>query len=79
MSVLNTSFKFNHISIQDGKFTKFFPNNETEIVIVESTYPIYLLQTDEENINFFIIEVEEGFSPSSIPNIFNVSIIIFSR
>lgn len=47
LSLLNTSFKFNHITISDGKFTKFFPGKESEILIVESNEPIYLLQSDE--------------------------------
>ena len=47
LSMLNTSFKFKHTTIQDGKYTKFFPSKDNEILIVESNYPIYLLQTDE--------------------------------
>ena len=34
LSVLNTSFKFNHITINDGKYMKFFPNKDAEIYIV---------------------------------------------
>ena len=41
-------------------------------MICESNYPIYLLQSDEEMINFFIIEVEETFSMESIDTIFHV-------
>ena len=55
LSLLNTSFKFKNTTINDGKYTKFFPSKDNEILICESNYPIYLLQTDEENINFFII------------------------
>ena len=58
LSVVNSSFKFNHTTIQDANYTKFFPNKNSEILIVESKYPVYLLQADEENINFFVIEVE---------------------
>lgn len=47
ISLVNTCFKFKHITIQDGKYTKFFPTKDNEILIVESNYPIYLLQTDE--------------------------------
>lgn len=36
-----------------------------------------MLQTDEENINFFVIEVSEGFSMESIETIFNVQKYLF--
>ena len=61
------------MTINHEKYTKFLPNKETEILICESQYPIYLLQSDEEMINFFIIEVEENFSMSKIDQIFHVS------
>lgn len=72
ISLLNASFKFSNITINDGKYTKFFPSTDNEILICESNYPVYLIQTDEENINFFIIEVEETFSMESIDGILHV-------
>ena len=57
MSVVSASFNFNHPFVIHDKHTKFIPNKESEIIICESQYPIYLLQSDEEMINFFIIEV----------------------
>ena len=34
LTMLNTSFKFKHATIQDGKHTKFFPSKDNEILIV---------------------------------------------
>ena len=34
LSMLNASFKFKHTSIQDAKYTKFFPSKDNEILIV---------------------------------------------
>lgn len=57
--------------INHEKYNKFLPSKDIEILICESNYPIYLLQSDEEMINFFIIEVEETFSMDSIDSIFH--------
>ena len=57
LSLVNTSFKFRHNTILHEKFIEFLPGKDTEILICESEYPIYLLQSDEEMISFFIIEV----------------------
>lgn len=34
INLVNTCYKFKHITIQDGKYTKFFPNKDNEILIV---------------------------------------------
>ena len=47
LSVVSTSFNFNHPFVIHDHFTKFIPNKDTEILICESKYPIYLLQSDE--------------------------------
>jgi hypothetical protein len=70
--MVNSSFKFRHPTLIHEKFLKFLPSKDCEILICESNYPIYLLQSDEEMINFFIIEVEENFSMESIDSIFHV-------
>ena len=72
ISLVNSSFKFRHPTIIHEKFLKFLPSKDCEILICESNYPIYLLQSDEEMINFFIIEVEENFNMESIDSIFHV-------
>lgn len=66
MSILNVSFKFRNSIAVDDKFIKAFPDKENEIVICESTFPVYLLPTDEENINIFIFEVESSFTTAQI-------------
>jgi hypothetical protein len=76
ITLVNSCFKFKNITIQDGKFTKFLPHKDCEILIVESNYPIYLLQSDEENVSFFVIEVGEAFAMDSIQAIFNVRSIL---
>ena len=73
ISLVNSSFKFRHPTITHEKYLKFIPNKDCEILICESNYPIYLLQSDEENINFFIIEVDENFSMESMDSIFRVN------
>jgi len=44
---MNSSFKFKHNTINHEKYTKFLPSKDSEILICESNYPIYLLQSDE--------------------------------
>ena len=46
ISLVNSSFKFRHPTIVHEKFLKFLPSKECEILICESNYPIYLLQSD---------------------------------
>jgi len=71
-SILNVSFKLRNNYIIDDRYIKFFPTKEVEIVICESTHPIYLLQTDEENVNIFVFEVEANFRTDQIESVFNV-------
>lgn len=71
-SILNVSFKFRNNYIIDDRYIKFFPSKDVEIVICESTHPIYLLQTDEENVNIFVFEVEANFRTDQIEAVFNV-------
>jgi hypothetical protein len=77
-SILNVSFKFRNNYIVDDKYIKFFPTKDVEIVICESSHPIYLLQTDEENVNIFVFEVESTFKTDQIESVFNVQNYSFS-
>ena len=76
---MNSSFKFRHPTIIHEKFLKFLPSKDSEILICGGDYPIYLLQSDEEMINFFIIEVEENFNMESIDSIFHVKNDLFRQ
>ena len=69
---MNVSFKFRNSVAVDDKFLKIFPDKDNEITICESTYPVYLLPTDEENVDVFVFEVEPTFSISQIESVFQV-------
>ena len=74
ISLMNSSFKFRHPIIIHEKYTKVLPSKDCEILICGGDYPIYLLQSDEQMINFFFIEVEENFNMESIDSILHVYI-----